>query len=38
MKKYKISELPVVEPDGRWAGLIDVTDMIGLDLGDSAES
>lgn len=37
MKIHKISELPVVERGGRLAGLIDVTDLIGVvpaDLGD----
>jgi arabinose-5-phosphate isomerase len=30
MRRYKISELPVVDGDGRPAGLLDVTDLIGL--------
>ena len=30
MAKRKISELPVVDSDGRPAGLIDVTDVVGL--------
>ena len=30
LRRLKISELPVVDPDGRPAGLIDITDLIGL--------
>ncbi len=30
MANRKISELPVVDDDGRPAGLIDVTDVVGL--------
>lgn len=30
MRRHKISELPVVDGDGRPAGLLDVTDLIGL--------
>ncbi len=30
MKRYKISELPVVDSDDHLVGLIDVTDLIGL--------
>jgi arabinose-5-phosphate isomerase len=30
MAQRKISELPVVDADGRPAGLIDVTDVVGL--------
>lgn len=29
LRKHKISELPVIDADGRPAGLIDVTDLIG---------
>jgi arabinose-5-phosphate isomerase len=31
MRALKISELPVVDEDGRPVGLLDVTDLIGLD-------
>lgn len=30
MRRRKISELPVVDPEGRPVGLIDITDLIGL--------
>jgi arabinose-5-phosphate isomerase len=30
LKRHKISELPVVDADGRPAGLIDITDLIGI--------
>ncbi len=30
LKRYKISELPVLDADGRPAGLLDITDLIGL--------
>jgi arabinose-5-phosphate isomerase len=30
MAQRKISELPVVDNDGRPAGLIDITDVVGL--------
>jgi len=30
MRQHKISELPVVESDGRPVGLLDITDLIGL--------
>jgi arabinose-5-phosphate isomerase len=36
MRGHKISELPVVDLAGRPAGLIDVTDLIGLALMDDA--
>jgi arabinose-5-phosphate isomerase len=36
MARRKISELPVVDPQGRPAGLIDVTDVVGLFPGDGA--
>ena len=32
----KISELPVVDGDGRPVGMLDITDLIGLDPGESA--
>jgi arabinose-5-phosphate isomerase len=37
MKARKISELPVVDRGGRLVGLIDVTDLIGLDPADVEE-
>ena len=37
MKAHRISELPVVDRDGRLIGLIDVTDLIGLVPNDLAE-
>lgn len=30
MRRYKISELPVIDGDGRPIGLLDITDLIGL--------
>jgi arabinose-5-phosphate isomerase len=30
LRQRKISELPVVDGDGRPAGLLDITDLIGL--------
>ena len=30
LKQYKISELPVVDAEGRPAGLLDITDLIAL--------
>jgi arabinose-5-phosphate isomerase len=33
LKQYKISELPVIDSDGRPVGLVDVTDLVGLGLG-----
>jgi arabinose-5-phosphate isomerase len=30
LRRYKISELPVVDADGRPVGLLDITDLIGL--------
>jgi arabinose-5-phosphate isomerase len=30
LSRHKISELPVVDPDGRPVGLLDITDLIGL--------
>jgi arabinose-5-phosphate isomerase len=37
LKLHKISELPVVDPDDRLVGLIDVTDLIGLVPPESEE-
>jgi arabinose-5-phosphate isomerase len=37
MKAHKISELPVVDRDDRLAGLIDVTDLIGVAAADFEE-
>ncbi|MCI0456082.1 MAG: KpsF/GutQ family sugar-phosphate isomerase [Gemmataceae bacterium] len=37
MCRHKISELPVIDPDGRPAGLLDITDLIGLVPADSEE-
>ena len=37
MKSRKISELPVVDPEGRLLGLIDVTDLIGASPEDFEE-
>ncbi len=30
LRRHKISELPVVDAEGRPAGLLDITDLIGL--------
>jgi arabinose-5-phosphate isomerase len=30
LRRYKISELPVIDADGRPVGLLDITDVIGL--------
>jgi arabinose-5-phosphate isomerase len=30
LRRYKISELPVVDADGRPVGLVDITDLIGI--------
>jgi arabinose-5-phosphate isomerase len=30
LKRHKISELPVVDDDGRPVGMIDITDLIGI--------
>jgi arabinose-5-phosphate isomerase len=30
LRRYKISELPVIDADGRPVGLLDITDLIGL--------
>ena len=38
MRRHKISELPVVGPDGRPAGLLDITDLIGLVPAEEAET
>ena len=37
MKRKKISELPVVDAAGRPAGLLDITDVIGLISREEAE-
>jgi arabinose-5-phosphate isomerase len=37
MTRRKISELPVVDADGRPAGLLDITDVIGLISREEAE-
>lgn len=37
MRRHKISELPVIDGDGRPVGLIDVTDVIGLIPADETE-
>lgn len=37
MRSHKISELPVVDGDGRLVGLIDVTDLIGVSPEDFEE-
>ena len=34
LKARKISELPVVDDDGKPVGLLDITDLIGLDPDD----
>ena len=38
LRQRKISELPVVDPAGRPAGLIDITDLIGLLPAEEAET
>src|SRR5205085_574320 len=30
LRRFKISELPVIDGDGRPAGMLDITDLIGL--------
>ena len=37
MRRRKISELPVIDAGGRPAGLLDITDLIGLIPKDEAE-
>ena len=37
MSQRKISELPVVDKDGRPAGLLDITDLISMVPADTAE-
>jgi arabinose-5-phosphate isomerase len=37
LRRHKISELPVVETDGRPAGLLDVTDLVGAGLAGVAD-
>jgi arabinose-5-phosphate isomerase len=36
LTRHKISELPVVDPDGKPIGLIDITDVIGMVPSDAA--
>ncbi|HXD87194.1 MAG TPA: KpsF/GutQ family sugar-phosphate isomerase [Urbifossiella sp.] len=36
LRNRKISELPVVDGDGRPVGMLDITDLIGLELDESA--
>jgi len=31
LRRFKISELPVIDADGRPVGLLDITDVIGFD-------
>jgi arabinose-5-phosphate isomerase len=38
LRNRKISELPVVDADGKPVGLIDITDLIGLVSREEAES
>jgi arabinose-5-phosphate isomerase len=38
MKAHKISELPAIDADGRPVGLLDVTDLIGAQVEEPAES
>lgn len=37
LRRHKISELPVVDGNGRPAGLLDITDLIDADAAESAE-
>jgi arabinose-5-phosphate isomerase len=37
LRRYKISELPVVDAQGRPTGLLDITDLIGVAPADAAE-
>ena len=37
LRSRKLSELPVVDPQGRLLGLVDVTDLIGLDPDDQID-
>jgi arabinose-5-phosphate isomerase len=37
LRRYKISELPVVDAEGRPVGLLDITDLIGVAPADNAE-
>jgi arabinose-5-phosphate isomerase len=36
LRRHKISELPVVDADGRPVGLLDITDLIGADAAEEA--
>lgn len=38
LRRYKISELPVVDADGKAVGLIDITDVIGLIPAEAAKA
>jgi arabinose-5-phosphate isomerase len=38
LRRHKISELPVVAPDGRPVGLLDITDVLGLVPGEEGEA
>jgi arabinose-5-phosphate isomerase len=38
MRRHKISELPVIDAEGRPVGLIDITDVIGLLSAEEAEA
>lgn len=38
LRRHRISELPVVDGDGRPAGLLDITDLIGVAPGESADA
>ncbi len=37
LRRHKISELPVVGPNGEPAGLLDITDLIGLVPAEEAD-
>jgi arabinose-5-phosphate isomerase len=37
LRRHKISELPVIDGDGRPVGLLDVTDLIGVGAADGRE-
>ena len=37
LRSRKLSELPVVDRGGRLVGLVDITDLIGLDPSDVEE-
>ena len=38
MRSHKISELPVVDQDGRPVGLLDITDILGADVEQTSDS